>query len=96
MAECDGFFDEAGIPFEPEYQDAAVYAVWSADFYDPPYKKWLILCWFDTTYGQWNGNRYDLKNSRVTMADFLSKSKYGTYEELIASKYPPSGGKREN
>lgn len=83
MPECDGFFDEAGIPFEPEFEDAAVYAVRSADFYDPVYKKWLILCWFDTTFGQWNGSRFDLKNSRSKMSKFLSSTIYDSFEELI-------------
>lgn len=81
MADCDGFFE--GIPFEPEYQDAAVHFVWSADFYDPAYKKWLITCWFDTTYGTWNGNRFDLGASRTEMSRYLASTPYSTYEELI-------------
>lgn len=91
MAECDGFFDEAGIPFEEPYEDAAIRAVYTADFYDPQYKKWLITCWFDTTYGVWDGSRFDLKNSRVQMATFIRQTKYATFEELIdANQEKPS------
>lgn len=83
MTECDGFFDNEGIPFEPPFEDAAVRAVKTADFYDPPYKKWLIICWFDTTYGNWTGNRFDTGDSRVRMAKYLSGTKYTTYEQLL-------------
>jgi hypothetical protein len=81
MANCDGFFDAEGIPFEPPYQDAAVYTVWSADFFDPEYKKWLILCWFDTTYGEWQGLRYNLRDSRAQMSAWLERNNIRTFEE---------------
>lgn len=87
MAECDGFFDAEGIPFKPEYADAAVRAVRAADFYDPTYKKWLIICWFDVTYGDWEGDRFDLHDARVQMAKYLSGTRYSTYEALLAD--PP-------
>ena len=83
MTECDGFFDNEGIPYEPSFQDAAIYAVRSADFYDPQYKKWLILCWFDTTFGTWNGFRYDLKDSRSQMSRWLTANNYATFEALL-------------
>lgn len=81
--QCDGFFEREGIPYSPEFQDAAVYAVYSADFFDPYYKKWLILCWFDETYGEWNGSRYNLKNSRVKMAAWLTLNGYDTFEAFL-------------
>lgn len=83
MPECDGFFNAEGIPFEASFQDAAVYAVFSADFYDPAYKKWLIQCWFDVTYGEWNGSRYDLKDSRTQMATYIRNTSYATFEALM-------------
>ncbi len=83
MPECDGWFDAEGIPFEIQYQDAAVYAVWSADFFDPEYKKWLILCWFDTTYGTWEGLRYNVRDSRTQMAAWLTRNNYQNFEEGI-------------
>lgn len=83
MADCDGFFEEAGIPFLPQYADAAVRAVRAADFHDAPYKKWLIICWFDTTFGTWTGPRFDANNSRVMMAGYLATTPYTTYEELL-------------
>ena len=82
-AECDGFFDDLDILFEPSSQDDAVYAVRSADFYDPAYKKFLIQCWFDVTYGTYTGSRFDLKDSRVQMSRFLATTKYVSFEELI-------------
>jgi hypothetical protein len=92
MKECDGFFDREGIPYREEFQDAAVRAVRAADFYNPPYKKWLILCWFDTCYGIWNGTRFDLRDSRVQMSDYLTKSPYRTFEELLANKEDRQNG----
>ena len=83
MSECDGWFDERGITFTIGNDDVAVRAVLSWDHFDPPYKKWLIMCWFDTTYGSWNGSRYDLKDSRVQMAKYLNSTKFPTYEKLI-------------
>jgi hypothetical protein len=86
MADCDGFFDNEGIPYKDEFQDAAVRAVLSADFYDPGYKKWLIQCWFDTTYGEWQGSRFDLKDSRDKMSNYLAGQPQSTYEALIEAK----------
>lgn len=87
MAECDNFFGD--LPFKPEFQDAAVRMVKVADLYDPTYKKWLIMCWFDVTYGEWNGARFDLNDARVQMAKYLSGTKYDTYEELLADAAEP-------
>lgn len=84
MADCDGFFDNEGIPFTPGFDDAAVRAVRIADFHDPTYKKWLILCWFDTTYGVWDGLKYSLRNSREKMREYLATTEYKTFEELIS------------
>lgn len=96
MAECDGFFDAEGIPFESAFEDAAVRAVKVADFHDPEYKKWLILCWFDTTYGQWNGSRFDLNDSRVQMAKYLAGTSYTTYEALLSDTADKQDSKTEN
>jgi hypothetical protein len=90
MQECDGFFEDQNIPYESAYEDEAVRAVWVADFYDPAYKKWLILCWFDVTYGEYNGARFDLKDSRVRMSAFLTRSNYATFEELWSSPTDPT------
>lgn len=89
MAECDGFFDAEGIPFKPEYEDAAVRAVRAADFFDPYYKKWLIICWFDTTFGSWDGTRYDTNNSRSEMARYLTASNYSSYEAMLSDPAEP-------
>lgn len=87
--ECDGYFDGTGIEFHPNYEDQMVYYVWSDPNEGYDYKKWLILCWFDTTFGQWNGFRYDLKNSRVKMSQFLTNSRYATFEEIFEAKEFP-------
>lgn len=83
QGECQGYFDGTGILFEPPYEDAAVYYVRS----DPDLywftKKELILCWFDQTYGTWNGFRYDLRDSRSRMSAFLRATGYATFEELL-------------
>ena len=83
MPACDGFFEDEGIPYLPEYQDAAVYAAWTADFHSPQYKKWLILCWFDTTYGEWNGPRFSLRDARAKASEYLKQTPYSTFEELL-------------
>jgi hypothetical protein len=83
MENCDGFFENEGIPYEPRFEDAAVRAVLSADFYDPQYKKWLIICWFDTTFGSQQGSRFDLGESRTMMSLYLKNSPYATYEQMI-------------
>ena len=81
MPECEGFFGD--IPFEEYYQEEAVYLVLSADFYDPKYKKWLIQCWFDTTYGSLYATRFNLNDSRVRMAAWIRTTSHRTYEDLI-------------
>lgn len=80
---CDEYFERESIPYEPAYADAAVYNVRSNPDLDPFYKKELIICWFDTTYGEWNGSRYDLKDSRAMMSKFLQGTKYSTFEKLL-------------
>jgi len=87
MSLCDGFFGD--LPFEPEYEDEAVYLVRSADFYDPAYKKWLILCWFHETYGGWEGSRFNARDASVRMAAFLTRSGFSSYEELLAAEDEP-------
>ena len=82
MENCDGFFDNEGIPYLASFQDAAIRAVKTADFYNPPYKKWLILCWFDTTYGEWNGNKFNNTASRAAMSAWLAENKYDNFEQI--------------
>ena len=91
MENCDGFFEAEGIPYLPSFEAAAVRAVRSADFYDPTYKKWLIMCWFDVTYGIWNSSSFDLRDSRAKMSNFLARTPYSTFEELIASPNTEEG-----
>jgi len=88
MPNCDGWFDTAGIPFLPEFQDAAIRAVRVADFHDDRYKKWLIFCWFDTTYGTWNGSRFDLNPSRSAAREYLQESGFADFEQMISTKLP--------
>ena len=83
MADCDGFFDGEGIPFEPAFADAAVRAVKVADFHDPAYKKWLIICWFDTTYGNWEGSRFHIRDSRAKMSQYLAQTTFSNFESLL-------------
>lgn len=81
--ECDGYFEGTGIEFDPGYVDEMVHYVRSDETLTLREKKDLIICWFDTTYGNWNGSRYDLKNSRTEMSKFLKGTTYRTYEELL-------------
>lgn len=83
MPECDGYFDARGIQFRDEYADDAIYAVRSDPDLVLMEKKLLILCWFDVTYGQWQGLRYNLKNSRAKMAAWLHRSDFPTFEALL-------------
>lgn len=85
MADCDGFFDNLGISFHPDQQDAAVYAVWSSDELPFHEKKWMILCWFDVTYGEWDGNQFRLIDSRAKMSSYLARSPFRSFEELLAA-----------
>ena len=80
---CDGYYESANIPYLPEYADNAVYWTRSDPNLSWMEKKQLILCWFDTTYGSWNGSRFDLNDSRAQMSKFLKSTKYATFEELI-------------
>lgn len=80
---CDGYFDNTGIEFLPSYEDQAIYFVRSDPnliYYE---KKELILCWYDTTFGQWNGSRFDLGESRRRMSSWLKNNNYQTFEELL-------------
>ena len=94
MPECDGYFDFAEILFEPEYQDIAVRYVWTDPDIGFTEKKTIIQCWFDVTYGEWNGSRYDLKDSRTQMANFIRKTKYATFEELLEDPYAYTSERR--
>lgn len=85
MAQCDGFFDAEGIPFLEGWENRAVRAVLTADFYDPPYKKFLITCWFETTYGVWNGPTFDRTRASDQMREFLATSPFRNYEDMIVS-----------
>lgn len=84
--ECDGYFAPYGIPFDDAYQDEAVHTVRSDGTLSDNEKKWLILCWFDNTYGEWNGSRFDMRNSRAMMSAFLRSTPYATFEELFAAQ----------
>lgn len=87
--ECSGYFDGSGIEFHPSYQDAAVYWVRSDPHLNWIEKKELILCWFDTAFGQWNGFRYDLKDSRSKMSAFLKTAGYDSFEQLLQEDTTP-------
>lgn len=80
---CDDFFEQLGIPYEPNSQDEAVRAVLSADFYDPAQKKWLISCWFQETFGSWTTTGYDTVPASAAMSAFLIFSDYDSYEDMI-------------
>jgi hypothetical protein len=83
MPNCDGYFDTHGIQFEPEYQDIAVRQVRADPDLDLTYKKWMILCWFDTTYGQWQGPHFRQYRARAIMTEYLFNSKYATFEQML-------------
>lgn len=91
--QCEGFFTDRGIPFEAAYEADAVWTVWSTDGLEYGEAKSLIVCWFDVTYGAWNGNRFDLRDSRTKMSEYLTRSPFRTFEELIDAPFvekPPS------
>lgn len=83
MTECDGFFDQAQIPFDPAFEDEAIYWARSDPHLTREEKKFYIQCWYDVTFGQWNGSRFDMKESRAMMASFIRKTEYATFEALI-------------
>lgn len=87
-SECDDFFSEASVPFDPAYQDEAVSAVYHADFYDPPYKKWLIICWFQTTYQEWNGTAFNTRPASQAMSSYLKTKKRATFEDILNDTEP--------
>lgn len=86
MPDCDGIFEIYNIPFEPQYADIAVHAVWYNFYTDIWYAKFLIQCWFDNTYGSYNATRFDYKDSRVQMANYLRSTPFRTYEELLETR----------
>jgi hypothetical protein len=81
MPDCDGYFDDRDIAFIPENQDLAVSTVMHDPNLTKAEKKRLIQCWFDVTYGSWNGSRFDLQDSRTQMASWLRNSPYATFED---------------
>lgn len=82
-SECEPYYTAANIQFLPSYEDAAVYWTRSDPSLDWTEKKALITCWFDTTFGSWNGFRYDLKNSRQEMSSWLKRSGYASFEQFL-------------
>lgn len=46
-------------------------------------KKELILCWFDTVYGEWSGTRFDTAAARARMSAWLTENNYDTFELLF-------------
>ncbi len=83
MSECDGIFDREGIPFENAFQDVAVRFIRSHPDLTTFEKKEYIICWFDVTYGIWNGSRFDLRDSRVKMSQWLTTNHYRTFEDYL-------------
>lgn len=84
MSECDGFFDEYDILFEESYADQAIHIAWVTYYRNPVHAKYLIQCWFDVTFGQMTGPRFNARNSRSKMAQYLATTPYRTYEDLLA------------
>lgn len=83
MPECDGFFDRLGIAFDPAEEDAAVHAAWSEIYRDRDYSKFLIQCWFDTTYPPEMPQTESRPYSRTRMSLYLKSTPYATFEELL-------------
>lgn len=83
MPDCDGFFKRLGIPYEEDFADAAVHAAWVNFYFDPFYVKWLITCWFDTCFAIYNDSELDLSVARHQMAEYIRKSPYRSFEDLI-------------
>lgn len=88
MAECDGWFDAAAIPFEASFRNQAVRAVMATPGLTIPEKKWLVQCWFDHVYGYYRDGRAEITAARQQMADFIRKSPYTTFEELFEDNLP--------
>lgn len=83
MAECDGYFEAYNIPFDAGFQDEAVFTVRSDPSLTLFEKKELITCWFEATYGLWQGSRFDKRPASAAMSAFLAGTKYASFEELL-------------
>lgn len=83
MPECDGFFDQNNIPFEPGNEDFAVHTAWVMWYTDPHYAKFLIQCWFDTTYRGQRPQEEQRPLARTKMAEYLAASPWKSFEELL-------------
>lgn len=83
MTICQDYFDGTGILFEPEYEDAAVHYVRSDPDLSIFTKKEIIICWFDTTYGEFVGLVFHLRDSRARMSAWLTRRQYRTFEEYL-------------
>lgn len=83
MTICEDYFSGTGILFTSEYEDAAVHFVRSDPDLDLFTKKEIIMCWFQTTYGEWQGLRYNLLDSPQKMKDWLKANNWTSYEEYL-------------
>jgi len=83
MPECDGFFNQNNVPFQPEAEDQAVHVAWRLWYSDPHYAKFLIQCWFDTTYRDQRPTEQHRSYARTRMSLYLKSTPYATFEELL-------------
>lgn len=86
MTECDGFFDQNNIPFEAGFEDLAVHIAWRLWYSDPHYAKFLIQCWFDTTYRGQRPVEEQRPLARTKMSEYLKTTPFRSYEELLEAQ----------
>lgn len=83
MTICEDYFSGTGILFESEYEDAAVHFVRSDPDLSSFTKKEIIMCWFQTTYGEWQGLHFRTAAAAAAMSRWLKENNYRTYEEYF-------------
>lgn len=86
MPQCDGFFEENGIPYLDSFADEAVHAVWRTFYRDRVYAKFLIMCWYDTTYLNIPGTEERRPESRTQMSRYLETTPFRSFEDLLEAK----------
>ena len=94
MTICADYFSGTGILFEPEYEDAAVYHVRSDPDLNYFTKKEIIICWFDTTYGEFVGLAFHKRDSRVRMSRWLTAHNYRSFEEYFEDEHYQNSAER--
>lgn len=81
MSGCDWYFDPED--YDPDLEDEIIYRVRSDPNLDWFTKKELILCWFDTVYGEAAGLTIDVTYARHRAGEWLEENGFRSFEHFL-------------